>query len=122
MAHRVLVIEDSVDISELYRLAFSQEEEYEIVLAENGQKALELLQSEDKKPEAILVDMHMPVMDGAQFIEAQRKNPQIAEIPVLICSATEEDLPQGVRHLKKPIDLNRLMDTLDELCHTKRLH
>ncbi len=122
MAHKVLVIEDSVDLSELYLQAFSHEDEYEIVLAENGQKALEILQNETQMPEAILVDMYMPVMGGARFIEEQRKNPQISQIPVLICSASEEGLPEGVRHLKKPIDLNRLMDALDELCQIKRWH
>lgn len=122
MAHRVLVVEDSIDLGELYQMAFSQEEDYEIVLAENGQEALEILRSEKEKPEAILVDMCMPIMDGAQFIEEQRKNPELAQIPVLICSATEEGLPAGVRYLKKPVDLDRLIDVLDELCHIKKLH
>ena len=121
MTHKVLVVEDSPDLGELYQQLFRLEEDYEMQLAENGQVALDILESKNFKPEAILLDLYMPVMDGAQFIEAQRRNPEFAGIPVLVCSASKEGIPAGVAYLQKPVDLDILFQKLDEICHEQRL-
>lgn len=122
MIHKVLIVEDSPDLGELYQQVFNSEEEYEMVLAENGKRALDLLiNNKEFKPEVILLDLCMPVMGGAQFIEEQRKIPDLAEIPVLVCSASKEGIPAGVTYLKKPLDLDRLFSALDRMCHKKKL-
>ena len=121
MIHKVLVVEDSPDLGELYQQIFRNEQEYEIKLAENGQVALEILQDQSFKPEAILLDLFMPVMDGAQFIQEQRKNPDFAKIPVLVCSASKVGIPEGVAYLQKPVDLDALIKALDKICHAQKL-
>ena len=121
MGHKVLVVEDSPDLGELYQQVFRHEEDYEMQLAENGQVALDILEKRKFRPEAILLDLYMPVMDGAQFIEEQRKNPDFAEIPVLVCSASKEGIPKGVAYLQKPVDLDTLMKKLDEICHAPKM-
>lgn len=122
MIHKVLVVEDSPDLGELYQQVFKTEEEYEMLLAENGKEALDiLLKNKDFRPEAILLDLCMPVMNGAEFIEEQRKNPELAGIPVLVCSASKEGVPPGVTYIQKPIDIDRLFLALDKMCHAKRL-
>ncbi len=63
---------------------------YRVFKAENGQVALEHLA--DKKPDLILLDLMMPVMDGFQFIQQLRSQAQWADIPVVVMTATKLSL------------------------------
>ena len=53
-------------------------------LAGNGKEALEHLQASQKKPDLILLDWLMPVMNGADFLQARLKNPVLQAIPVVV--------------------------------------
>ncbi|MBU1086738.1 MAG: response regulator [Candidatus Omnitrophica bacterium] len=66
----------------------------EIIEADNGKSALELIGINLKDIGIVFSDWNMPVMSGIEFIEAMAKNPQTADIPIFISSteATEERL------------------------------
>ena len=93
--------------------------------AENGKLAVKLFaQSEQGHFDAILMDMRMPVMDGLSATREIRKlaRPDAAEIPIIALSANafEEDVKQCLEagmneHLSKPIDVDRLKETLGRL-------
>jgi CheY-like chemotaxis protein len=110
---RVLVVEDDLDSSELV-VAVLEFEGFEPVVARNGREALDLLAT-GLRPEAILLDLMMPLMDGRQFRSRQRIRPDIAVIPVIICSAEEPlaatDL-DAYAILRKPIDFDVLVALL----------
>lgn len=84
-----------VDDQELSREILSNlfEEEYDIIQAENGEKALEQLKLHEEDIEAILLDMVMPEMDGGEFLAHKNKMASVEDIPVIIISSeTDENL------------------------------
>ena len=67
---RILVIEDNPDLREYLRLAL-QAQEYEVLMAANGQEALSYLNGH--RVDAIVTDLFMPEMDGIETVAAVRK-------------------------------------------------
>lgn len=82
----ILVIDDDLDIREALA-AVLESAGYSVLLAENGQAALELMKIERNLPSLILLDLMMPVMDGWQFRERQKADPRLSAVPVVIISA-----------------------------------
>jgi CheY-like chemotaxis protein len=110
----VLVVEDDYAIRETLR-DLLQDEGYPVLSASNGQEALTLL--EHCSPRLILLDLMMPVMDGREFRLAQRSDPALARIPVVVISADHslEHKVEGLAvdgWLAKPFDLDALLMTL----------
>jgi CheY-like chemotaxis protein len=109
----VLVVEDNDDLRFLYGQALS-EEGYDVHLAANGQEALDMLRQMSVIPRLILLDLMMPVMDGKEFLVHQAADPSLANIPVVICSASRAGVSAQMRLLKKPVDLQTLLDLVKE--------
>lgn len=91
-------------------------EGYEVLFAGNGREALDLLHG-SKRPQLILLDLMMPVMDGFMFREIQRTLPGVSEIPILIMSADGNIAPKkaviGARdYLRKPVDIDELLERI----------
>ncbi|HPI75275.1 MAG TPA: response regulator, partial [bacterium] len=87
---------------------------YEVREAANGAEALEA--AADFRPDIIVTDIVMPVMDGWEFIERLRRDEEFARAPVIVISgkcASKEDFkdkrPDNCEFLSKPFDLERLM-------------
>jgi CheY-like chemotaxis protein len=110
----VLVVEDDQEIRELVA-KFLESEGFRVFTAENGRDALEQLEK-IPPPALVLVDMMMPVMDGASLIKALRSHDRLATLPVVLVTAQSTDLPKGYRHVKKPIDLDDLAKIVGEFC------
>ena len=111
-AATLLVVEDDDDIRETYGEVL-RDEGFQVVESHNGQHALEMLQG-GFRPDLILLDQTMPVMNGRAFREAQMRDPTIASIPVLLMTAANavDDLvadlqPQAV--VRKPIGFDPLL-------------
>jgi PAS domain S-box-containing protein len=88
----VLVVEDDPDTQELFRRVLGSDG-WDVDVAENGKVALEQLQR-GKVPDAILLDLMMPEMDGFEFLAHLRRKPEWVSIPVAVVTAkelTEED-------------------------------
>jgi two-component system chemotaxis response regulator CheY len=114
---RVLVVDDDPSIQGFLAEALA-DEGYEVRTAGNGREALGVLGS--WLPDLILLDLMMPEMDGWVFRAAQRTMPEVAEVPVIVLSATR-DLTTKVQSLApaevfaKPFDLERLLGTIERL-------
>jgi CheY-like chemotaxis protein len=117
--HTVLVVDDDADIRDTI-VDLLQDHGYRAIPAQNGANALEVLQSVDQPPCLILLDLMMPVMDGATFRTEQLKNPQWATIPVVLMSAYRDVADQAsslaVDHLAKPLGADRLIATTRRYC------
>lgn len=115
----VLIVEDDTDL----RQALSQilsDEGYRVDGAEHGLHALEQLRH-GRRPSLILLDLTMPVMNGWQFRDVQRQDPELAGIPVVVISAganlSEQIAPLGIQdYIRKPIQLGQLLATVQRYC------
>lgn len=74
MSHRILLVDDEPDILEFVKYTLVKEG-YEVFTAQNGAEALKA--AAQHRPHLILLDMMMPVMDGAQTCRAIREDPQL---------------------------------------------
>ena len=84
MAYTILVVEDTVDSRELMRLLL-EAEGYRVVEAENGVIAVDTVQRQ--QPDAILMDMSLPLMDGCQATRLIRKLPGFRTTPIIAFTA-----------------------------------
>lgn len=83
---RILVVDDDCDLREILGMAL-EDEGYEVLLARDGAEALRQLREATEPPELIFLDLRMPVMNGWEFLEEQRRDPKIAAVPVVIITA-----------------------------------
>lgn len=116
-AKRIFVVEDDLHIRESLTEVL-EIEGYDVFSAVNGQEALEILHK-GEKADLILLDLMMPVKDGFQFRMEQAQDPKISGIPVIIMSANgnlsaKKELDGVKDYLKKPIDLDALLDTINK--------
>ncbi len=112
----LLVVEDDADIREALDGLLSMEG-FRVAGCSNGREALDWLRT-SPKPDIILLDLMMPVMDGWQFRVAQKDDPEIATIPVLALSADSTAKAAAIdaeAYLKKPVDYDTLIATIDRL-------
>ena len=119
----VLVAEDEPDILGMVR-TFLEREGYRVVEAENGERAVEAALRE--RPDLILMDLNMPVLDGFGAAKRIREHPALSDVPILANSAygqfgmsfsiREDELGPGFTfYLTKPINFDELREMLGRL-------
>ena len=85
---QILIVEDDEDIQVIYRkMILDTFDGIEVVQRLNGQEGLDAVQQ--KKPDLILLDLLMPVMNGQVFLENLRQKLRLLEIPVVVCSVNQ---------------------------------
>jgi CheY-like chemotaxis protein len=120
MSATILVVEDDKDIRKnMNRLLKS--EGYFVVLAENGQVALDYLNGAAILPQLIILDLMMPIMDGFQFRTIQQADSRFADIPVIIATADghpdEKRMRTGARDaIRKPADIETILRAVKQVC------
>ena len=85
MAHRILIIDDEDDIREVAAMSLETVAGWEVMVANSGPQGI--ARAASYKPEAILLDVMMPGMDGPTTFRQLRSNPDTARIPVLFLTA-----------------------------------
>ncbi len=126
MSGKILVVDDEKDILRI--VAFSlQKWGYEVITANNGQEGLNKISAE--KPDLILLDASMPVMDGFKMLEQLRNTPDWKNIPVIMLAAHSDsrDIDRActygiVAYISKPFDPEKLKETIEKtlsLSHSK---
>ena len=85
MSHTVMVVEDDVDIRQAL-IEILEDHGFGTLAARDGADALNILSHATELPCVILLDLMMPVMDGATFRQVQRQDPRLASIPVVVLS------------------------------------
>ncbi|HOX00229.1 MAG TPA: response regulator, partial [Deltaproteobacteria bacterium] len=122
----ILVVDDSNTIRTLVEKGL-KEVGFEVVKAENGRAALDLLEHE-RRPDLILSDIDMPVMNGEEFCRDVHANPVLASIPFVVMSANNDRpimrrmLQLGAdSYLVKPFNIDQLVITVEKLLSDKLL-
>lgn len=114
MGNRILLVEDDADIARnIFKLLAG--EGYQVMVATNGQHALDTLSSAQDLPSLILLDLMMPVMDGFQFREKQEVHPKFGEIPVIILSAdgnieVKKKRTKASAYIRKPVEIDSFLE------------
>ena len=111
----ILVVEDDRDIRDVLA-EILVEEGYRVLVAEDGIEGLQRLE-EGPQPDLILLDLMMPRMDGYQFREEQRKQPQWARIPLVLLTAGVETSDKitaldALDVVRKPVKIDFLLDLI----------
>jgi CheY-like chemotaxis protein len=115
----ILLVEDDAAVREALA-AFLEGAGYPVVEAGDGAEALGRLRHADGVG-LILLDLMMPVMSGWEFRDAQRRDPRLAEIPVVVVTADHEALERATTAglagcLLKPVDLTELLGLVERYC------
>ena len=116
---KILLVDDSK--TELHVLSeLLTKKGYKVRTAENGEEALKRLQEE--KPDLILMDVVMPGQNGFQLTRAITRDPDFANVPVIICTSKNQEtdrvwgMRQGARdYIVKPVDQEELMGKITAL-------
>jgi two-component system, cell cycle response regulator DivK len=118
MPKLILIVEDDEPTRDIYASAL-QDRGFRVILATQGAEGVHLARRH--QPDLILMDLRMPIMDGAQAIRYLRSDPQTSRIPVCAISAYERDgdaadesHPQGWDcFLTKPIEPRELVEEIE---------
>jgi CheY-like chemotaxis protein len=97
-----------------------------VACARNGVEALVAL-AQLPRPALVLLDLHMPVMDGVTFLNQLRRRPDAADFEVVIMSALVDPqwfgkLPGVIRALRKPFDIEEIQALVSEFADRKPAH
>jgi CheY-like chemotaxis protein len=92
MTIRILVADDSITIQKIVAMAF-ENEDAEVEGIDNGQEAFDKVP--DFKPDIVLADVDMPRLDGFQLCQKIKRNPELANIKVLLLASDFEDFDES---------------------------
>ena len=112
----VLIVDDDVDAADVLAEMLGKLG-YSVRTASNGREALTALESIE--PCLMLLDLQMPVMDGMEFREAQRRNPELLAIPTVVVTASEMETmldPAVAATLQKPLRKADLLPIVEQYC------
>jgi PAS domain S-box-containing protein len=116
-ARRVMVCDDDASVRSVIG-SMLESQGYEVVLAASGQEAVE--RAAKQHPDAIMMDIIMPGMDGWQAMAALKENSETSNIPIIVTSALRPatEGPSGETvpaWLQKPVDEGKLSRTLEQV-------
>jgi CheY-like chemotaxis protein len=120
----VLVVEDNKDLRQLYTYALYNW--FEVETAENGAEAMASIRQ--RKPDVVLADIMMPVMDGIELLEQLKKDAQLASLPVMIVSSGcaeylhEAQVVGATKVIRQPVDIAALSGQIWELLSVQTFH
>jgi two-component system response regulator RpaA len=116
---RILVIDDEPSIAHVIRLLL-EAQGHEVLVADDGSRGVATAQR--RSPDAIVLDVMMPVMDGFAVLEALKTDQRTSDVPVMMLSAlTSDPIEQrclalgALRYVEKPFEGNQLLDAVGAL-------
>ena len=118
---KVLIVDDEEEIRELLKKKLGQNK-YEAITASGGQEALDICKTD--KPDLILLDIAMPLMDGYETCEKLKQDKATRDIPVLFLTAKDLNPQAAIErcqslgasgYLPKPSTIKELLDKIEEI-------
>ncbi|MDH3964654.1 MAG: response regulator [Deltaproteobacteria bacterium] len=124
MGEKVLVVDDEFEIRDLLS-RFLTEEGFEVILASNGEEALELAEREN--PHVILLDIWMPGFSGIETCKRLKENEKTRFIPVIVATALwdtyEEAVEAGAEDfVTKPFNLAEISFRVKSILRVRYLN
>ena len=111
VSNTIVVVDDEETICETLKDVL-EDEGYTVACAGDGVEALSLLRGMTVLPRMVILDLLMPRMDGNAVLTTIRADPTLADIPVVISTSDPSRAPSGVLIMRKPVDLDMLLDTV----------
>lgn len=102
----ILIVDDESDILFVLRVVL-ESSGYSVVEALDGREALE--QVREARPDLVITDLMMPVMDGRELIHRIRENPETQALPILMVSANPNGTVGAQAMLRKPFKHDDLL-------------
>ena len=122
---KLLYVEDNDDNIYMLKMRLELLGDFEVLTAENGERGCEVAAAE--RPDIILMDLEMPVMDGWEATRRLKGNPQTSDIPVIAFSAhalageRSKALAAGCNEFEtKPIEFDRLVATIRRILAVRK--
>ncbi|MHC4424857.1 MAG: response regulator [Planctomycetota bacterium] len=121
---RILLVDDEPDLVDTIQCRL-EANSFDVITACDGQEGLE--KAADERPDLILLDTNMPVMNGHEMLEQLRKRPDIKDIPVIMCTALCE--PQDIAaasaydiadYVTKPFDCTELIEKITNALENRK--
>jgi len=111
----ILIVDDDPTNRSVLAFPLKNRPEFEVIEASDGAQALAILNG--KKADLILLDIHMPNMNGIEFLKARLQNPEIREIPVLMVSTDDTQKKEAEAYgangyLVKPISPSKIYELI----------
>jgi CheY-like chemotaxis protein len=89
--HLLLVDDDAIETMKFERALVKLNLNHKLTCLKNGAQALDYLEATSQPPDVILLDLHMPIINGIEFLEATTKHPAIRCIPKVILSTSNSE-------------------------------
>jgi len=123
MTTRILIADDEFGLADVVAEILT-ETGYEVAIAINGQLALTSIR--EKRPDLVLLDLMMPILDGMDVLRAMRADSDLAAVPVVMMTSLPEALPDDLPAqyqavLRKPFTEEKLYATLQKVLKQKAL-
>lgn len=116
---KALVVDDEIHIVQVVAIKL-RNNGYDVTTADNGKVGLEL--AGQIKPDIIITDFQMPIMTGLEMVENLRKQPETADIPVIMLTARgfaiEEEKREDLKisaFLSKPFSPREVLKTIEDI-------
>ncbi|MBK5294044.1 MAG: response regulator [Acidobacteriia bacterium] len=124
MPRLILIVDDSPQVAANLEIALCSTPEQTALIASSGLEALRILEAGHPAAAAVITDLDMPGIDGAQLVARIRANPLLAHLPIIVSSGcTDPDAPARLLALganaffTKPYSLSELKTKLEQLLH-----
>jgi CheY-like chemotaxis protein len=116
----ILLLEDDlVDVMTIKRAIKQLDISNELVVKENGEEGLEYLTNCKDLPGIIFLDINMPKMNGIEFLEAIKPNPEWAQVPIVVLTTSKDQqdklatFSKGISgYMVKPVDYAQFKDMI----------
>ncbi|MFC1614892.1 response regulator transcription factor [Gemmatimonadota bacterium] len=124
MKYKIVMAEDEPDIGRLTMFKLKRAG-YEVIWEKDGAAALDSITKE--KPDLVILDIMMPVMDGYEVLEAIRETSAFHDLPVLLLTAKAQqaDVAKGIElgatdYMRKPFQPNKLVERVAQMLENKK--
>lgn len=119
----ILVAEDEYLLA-IMLSDFLQDEGHEVEMLSNGEKALKFLK-EQRKPDLLITDYMMPLMNGAELADAVRKEAKLSDLPIILVSGAQAHIGKGRPDLfdivfEKPYNRREMLKAVNQLLQVGR--
>jgi two-component system response regulator MprA len=114
---RILIVDDDVAVRSVVSHALA-EDGYQVDTAGNGRQALAAFR--EHRPDALVLDLEMPVMDGPTLMRTLRERTKWGRVPLVVVSGTDRAAEAAPRlgaqaYLQKPFELSDLLHTIEQV-------
>ena len=122
-AAKILVVDDEPDCVNIIRCRLEWCH-YKVITAANGDEGLQI--AENEKPDLVLLDTDMPVMNGHEMLERMKKHPILKDTPVIMVTALceRQDIVTAsvfgiADYVTKPVDFTNLLEKISSILGNK---